>query len=115
MCVVPSNEKLDTNKYANHSRVHHNLKNHQNLLVALAWVVPSGRRMFKLYPEALFVESTESTTNEGRPLLTMGGCDSSGKMFTFLREFLPNQRTWSLRWIFSMFCQRCFPKTPLAK
>jgi len=59
--VVPPNEKVDANEYTNHSRVlHQNLKNDQNLLVALALVVPSERLMFKVYPEELFVETTTS-------------------------------------------------------
>ena len=112
---MPPNEKVDANEYANHSRVHQNLKNDQNLLVALAWVVPSEQRMFKLYLETLFVDSTESTNNEERPLLTMGGCDSSEKMFTFLRAFLPNQRTWSFRWIFYHVLPTMFSKNTISK
>jgi len=56
-------EKLDVNEYANHKCIHHNLKNNQNLLVALAWVAPSERRIFTLYPETLFVETMKATTS----------------------------------------------------
>ena len=89
--IVPPNEQEDATKYASDSRVNRNLRNDQNLLVALAWVVPSERRLFRLFPETLFVDSVEDTNNEGRPLLTMSECDSNEKMFTFLRAFLPNQ------------------------
>jgi len=113
--VVPPNEQSDPNEYANDSRVHHKLKKDQNLLVALSWVVPSERRMFKLYHETLFVDSTESTNNEGRPLLTMGGYDSCGKMYKFLRSFLPNQRARSFRWIFFLVLLTMFSKNNIDK
>jgi len=66
-----------------------------NLFMAIAWVVPSERRMLELYHDTLCVDATEDTNKEGRPLLTIGGCDSSGRVFTFLRDFLANQRSWS--------------------
>jgi len=78
--------------------------------MALAWVVPSERRMLELYPDTLFVDATEDTNKEGRSLLTIGGCDSSGEMFTFLRAFLANQRNWSFRWIFMHVLPTMFSK-----
>ena len=108
--VVPPREQLDASSYACDNRANRNLHNEQNLLVALTWVVPTERRLFTLFPETLFVDSVEDTNNEGRPLLTMSGCDSNGKMFTFLRAFLPNQRTWSFRWIFLHVLPTMFSK-----
>ena len=113
--IVPPNEQEDATKYASDSRVNRNLRNDQNLLVALAWVVPSERCLFRLFPENLFVDSVEDANNEGRSLLTMSGCDSNGKMFTFLRAFLPNQRTWSFRWIFLHVLPTMFSKNIIDK
>ena len=113
--IVPPNEQADASMYASDNRSNRNLSNEQNLLVALAWVVPSERRLFELFPETLFVDSVEDTNNEGRPLLTMSGCDSNGKMFTFLRAFLPNQRTWSFRWIFLHVLPTMFSKNTIGK
>ena len=99
--IVPANERLDASNYALLDNIsNRNLQKDQNLFMTLAWAVPSERRMLELYPDTLFVDATEDTNKEGRPLLTIGGCDSSGKMFTFLRSFLANQRSWSFRWIF---------------
>ena len=113
--MIPPNEQEDASKYASDNRSNRNLTNEQNLLVALAWVVPSERRLFQLFPETLFVDSVEDTNNEGRPLLTMSGCDSNGKMFTFLRAFLPNQRTWSFRWIFLHVLPTMFSKETIGR
>jgi len=59
------------------------LQKDQNSFMAIAWVISSERRVLELYPDTLFVDATEDTNKEGHPLLTIGGCDSSGKMFTF--------------------------------
>ena len=108
--IVPANERLDASNYALDNRSNRNFQKNQNLFMVLAWVVPSERRMLELYPDTLFVDATEDTNKEGRPLLTIGGCDSSGKMFTFLRAFLANQRSWSFRWIFTHVLPTIFSK-----
>jgi len=105
--IVPANERLDTSNYALDNRSNRNLQNDQNLFMALAWVVPSERRMLELYPDTLFGDALEDTNKEG---LTIGGCDLSGKMFTFLRTFLANQRSWSFRWIFMQVLPTMFSK-----
>ena len=115
MFILPPNEQVDAKNYALDNRCNCKLRSDQNLLIALAWVVPEERRMFELFPETLFVDSTEDTNNEGRPLFTMGGCTSEGKMFTFLRAFLPNQRSWAFRWLFihvlpTMFSKNIYQK-----
>ena len=98
---VSPQELIDANQYAFETRQSHNLSNEQNLMVGIACVIPNERRLFHLYPETIFVDCVEDTNNEGRPLLTMAGCDSSNKMFTILRAFLPNQRSWVFGWIFN--------------
>ena len=60
--------------------------------MALAWVLPKERDMFTLFPEVITVDCTADTNNESRPLLTMGGKDANGKVFIFLRVFLPNEK-----------------------
>ena len=110
MFILPPNEQVDANNYALDNRCNCKLRSDQNLLIALAWVIPEERRMFELFPETLFVDSTEDTNNEGRPLFTMGGCTSNGKMFTFLRAFLPNQRSWAFRWMFLHVLPTMFTK-----
>ena len=59
--------------------------------MGFAWVLPCERLLFEMFPEVLTVDCTSDTNNESRPLLTMNGKDSNGKMFTVLRAFLPNE------------------------
>ena len=99
--IIPPNEQEDAYEYAYSNRISQNLYLDQNLLVAIAWVIQSERRLFNLFPEVIFVDTFKDTNDEGRPLLTISGCSSDGKMFTFLRSFFPNERTWCFRWIFS--------------
>ena len=56
------------------------------------------------------IDTTEKTNNEKRPLLTAGGKDVNGKMFIFLRVFMPNQQSWMFRWVFSVVFPRLIPK-----
>ena len=69
----------------------------QILLMSIAWVTPFEKRLFYLFPEVLYCDVICGTNNENRPLFTVTGKDSSGKMFTFFRAFLPNQKQWSFR------------------
>ena len=39
--------------------------------------------------------------------------DSSGKMFIFLRAYIPHERRWILRWIFSIVLPKIFNKNTL--
>ena len=112
--VVPPNEQEDANQYAIDSRTTRNLSKDQNLLVAIAWVIPNEGQLFHMFPETIFVDAVEDTNNEGRPLLTMSGCDSSNKMFNILRAFLPNQRAWSFRWIFNHVLPTMFSEQTLS-
>ena len=105
----------DAEKYSCDTRASNNLTTDQNLLVAIAWCLPSEKRLFTLFPETIFVDVCEDTNNEGRPLFTMTGCDSDNKMYTFLRAFLPNQRTWGFRWIFCHVLPTMFSKKILDK
>jgi len=101
--AIPAHEQSDLSNYTLDNCNNRKLSKYQNLLVAMAWIVPAERRLFMLYPETLFVDTVEDTDNEGSPLLLMGGCDGNDKMFTFLCAFLPNQRTWSFScWLFPM-------------
>ena len=113
--VIPPNEQKDAYDYAIDNRRNRKLSDYQNLLVAIAWVIQSERRLFNLFPETVFVDCVEDTNNEGRPLFTMTGCDSDGKMFTLLRAFLPNQRTWGFRWIFCHVLPLMFTNETLDK
>ena len=76
--------------------------------MGIAWVIPSERQLFNLFSEVITVDTTASTNNELRPLLIISAKDSSGKMFTVLRAFLPNEQAWVFRWIFSAVLPKMF-------
>ena len=90
-----------------HRREQH-FQDHQKMLVAVAWAVPSERRMFLKYPEVIALDIIEKTDNEDRGLFTMTGRDSNGKRFTFLRVKTPNQQAWMFRWIFTVVIPKFF-------
>ena len=45
---------------------------------------------------------SRKTNNEKRPLLSVGGKDLNGKMFNFLRYFMPNQKKRTFHRILSV-------------
>ena len=91
------------------------LEEHHKYMIAFAWVSPSEREKFNLFPEVITVDTLAGTNNETRPLLATGGKDSNGKMFIFLRAYLPNERGWIFRWIFSIVLPKMFSKTVLLR
>ena len=84
-------------------------------MIAFAWANPSERERFNLFPEVITVDTVDGTNNENRPLLTMGGKDPNGKMFIFLRAYLPHERGWIFRWIFSIVLPKMFNKNTLSR
>jgi len=72
------------------------------MMIAIAWVLKSEKRLTNLFPEIFMVDTVGDTNNEKRPLLTITGKDSNGQMFTVLRAFLPNEKAWAFNWIFSV-------------
>ena len=68
------------------------------------------KRLFELFPYVIYVDTTADTNNEGRPLLTMAGKDTSSRMFSLVREFLPNQQMWTFRWVFSVLLPKAYGK-----
>ena len=59
------------------------LDENQKYMMGFAWVIPSELRLFEYFPNVIMVDTVEKTNNEKRPLLTVGGKDSNGKMFIF--------------------------------
>ena len=66
-------------------------------MISFAWVNPTERERFNLFPEVLTVDTVEGTTKKNCLLLTMGEKDSNGKMSIFLRTYLPYERGWIFR------------------
>lgn len=60
------------------------IKKEDTVLVAVAWILPREMKQFYLCPEVIHVDTTSGTNDEGRPLLTIHGKNSRGKMFPIL-------------------------------
>ena len=91
------------------------LKPHHKYMISFSWVTPSEKEKCNLFPEVMTVDTVFGTNNENRPLLTMGGKDSNGKMFIFLRAYLPHEKGWIFRWIFSVVLPKMFSNTVLQR
>jgi hypothetical protein len=92
----------DMMKYARESRVSVNADDNQDVLLAIVWVLPNGKQLFRAYSEVMFIDGTHKTNKENRPLITMGVKDCYGKMQIVLRAFVPNERAWLFRWLFQV-------------
>ena len=108
-------EQKDILKFIKDHREDLLLNNAQHLMLSIAWVVPQERRLFNLYPEVLFIDITSDTNKEKRPLFTITGRSAMGTMFTILRAFLPNQKTWMFRWLFSLVLANSFTREVLSR
>ena len=80
----------------------------QRYLMAFAWVIPHEAHLFRLFPETITVDVVKSTNNQKRPLFTMCGKTTHGKMFTIMRVYLPHEKTWIYRWLFCVAFPRLF-------
>lgn len=106
--TFPTSEHDDANCFVHQRRDSLQVAGNQQLMMALAWIVPQEARMFKFFPSVIFVDATMDTNNEGRPLLSMVGKDTCGKTFTILRVFLPNQQLWIFRWVFCILLPQLY-------
>ena len=68
-----------------------NLCHHQKYIMLFAWVYPKELHLLEVFLEVVMIDTIEKIISDKRPLLTAGGKDSNGKMFIFLRIFIPNQ------------------------
>ena len=85
--IFPTSEHDDANCFVHQRRDSLQVAGNQQLMMALAWIVPQEARMFKFFPSVIFVDATMDTNNEGRPLLSMVDKDTCGKTITILRLF----------------------------
>ena len=82
-----------------------NIPSSKKMTVTVAWVMRTDRKYFDLYLEVIMIDVTENTNNEKRPMLLVVCKDADGKTFVVMRVFMPHQRKWIFKWIFS-FCFR---------
>ena len=92
--VVPAHEQSDISNYTLDNRNNRKLSKDQNLLVAMALVVPEERRLFILYPSNIFSRmklliclSTIAPSQENWNLSIEGGLDTLEVLFLFSSSF----------------------------
>ena len=93
-------ETADFKEYAQKSCYAVGETDDQDILIACCWVLTSGRRLFRAFPEVVGVDGTHETSNEGLPLLTLSVNDSNGNVIVVVRCFASNERSWLFRWLF---------------
>ena len=71
----------------------------QAMLLAVIWITDEDKRVFSLYPEVMFVDTTFGTNNEKRPLFKIAACDANNKNFTVLNGYLPSVRQWVFHFV----------------
>ena len=110
----PSEVKAISKYCVDHKNVME-LTSAQHLMIAICWVLPHEKRLFDLYPEVLFIDITSDSNKEKRPLFTVTGRTSAGTMYTLMRAFLPNEKTWIFRWLFSIVLPNSFKQETLRR
>jgi hypothetical protein len=90
----------DVFKYAADTRVAVGATDDQDVLVALVWTTPEGKRFFQAFPEQVSLDGTHKTTNEDWEMITLSVQDMSGKQEVAIRCWAPNNRAWLFRWLF---------------
>jgi MULE transposase domain len=100
--LLPSKENEELHQFASEHRSGLAITNDQKLFIAAAWVSKQELRQFLLNPEVLHIDATADTNKEKYPLITITGRDMASTMFTVMRAFVPNERAWVFRWLFSV-------------
>ena len=70
------------------------------MVLGTAWTHKHLRRIARAFGDVLFVDATEGTNDEERPLLTVSVRTSLMKQVVVLRAVLPNNQRWVYRWFF---------------
>ena len=80
------------------------VSNGSRLLLGIAWITDDELRLCKQFPKVFFGDTTFGSNKEKRPLFILGGKTSCDNLFTALRCFMPNERKWMFKWIWSVAC-----------
>jgi hypothetical protein len=88
-------------EYALSSRQTVQASDDQDLLIALVWALPNTKRLFRAFPEVVYIDGTHKTNVLGQPLITVGIKDGYGKVQVVIRAYVPNERAWLFQWLFN--------------
>ncbi len=90
-------------------RSERNLSHDDILFVSIAWTVLPALRLFMLCPEVFWVDVTSHSNSKGFDLVTFSCKTSVGKQCVFLWIWIPNQKRFSFRWVFSHALRMLIP------
>lgn len=78
------------------------LESKQHMFIGAAWCTNKGRRLFRLLPDVIKIDSTCGAGKESRPLLTVSIRTANGKYVVVSYMVLPNEKKITFRWVFSV-------------
>jgi hypothetical protein len=93
-------EKEDIRKFCLTQRNSIECQGEFKMVIGTAWTLKSIRQVAKSYGEVIYLDATEGTNDEERPLLTVSTCTGMCKVVTILCAVLPNNQRWVYRWLF---------------
>ena len=73
------------------------------------------QKLFHHFPYMICIDTVNQTNKDKRPILTISGRDTHGKLFIILRAFLPNEKAWVFCWIFLLVVPTLFSSYVLSQ
>lgn len=86
------------------------LQSKQHMFIGAAWCTSKGKRLFRLMPDVLKIDSTCGSGKEARPLCTASIRTANGTYMVVAYMMLPNERKITFRWVFSVALPLLFGK-----
>ena len=112
--MTPKEKKLAIS-FIGQSRTIQKVNPKQDLMIAVVWLFPGGKRLFDLFPKVIMVDVTMQTNKEDWTLFLLVIQDSQAKYIPILKIFLPNQKRWIFRWVFQNAIPSLLGKNHLTK
>jgi hypothetical protein len=77
------------------------VKDSEQVLLAVAFVCDDKCRRFECFPEVTFWDKALKTNREKHPLFLACGKDSENQTFTYLCAFMPSECLWVFDWLYT--------------
>lgn len=78
------------------------LESKQHMFIGAGWCTAKSRRLFRLLPDVLKIDSTCGSGKEARPLCTASIRTANGKYVVVAYMMLPNEKKVTFQWVFSV-------------
>ena len=67
----PKDEEKDISHFLHTTRKELKIQSNQDVMIAIAWVLPNEKAHFSLSPEVIFVDHVADTNSDKKPLVTL--------------------------------------------